>query len=246
MSAPPSEHRTLRDRHIHDRFGTLLGLLVACFLLSGLTEFGWARGLVGLLQIVVLCVAYLSTRTKGRFPVLAVLLVVGFTASCLTVAAHADLRQVHGVVAAIGFVLYLAILVAVLKRVMALRTVRLESILGALCAYFVIGLMFASGFAVIDSFSVAPIFGQPVPRSEYSYFSFVTLTTVGYGDIAAVSEPARRLAVVEAMVGQIFLATAIARLVSLYGAELRSANDPTSRAQDRADDQATATYGGPG
>ena len=51
---------------------------------------------------------------------------------------------------------------------------------------------------------------------DTTYFSFTTLTTVGYGDIVAVGPVARRIAMVEGMAGQVFLATTVARLVSLY------------------------------
>ena len=58
------------------------------------------------------------------------------------------------------------------------------------------------------------------PRSgDYSYFSFVTLTTLGYGDLVPRSDIARTLAVFEAILGQVFLVTAVARIVSLIGSE---------------------------
>lgn len=57
-----------------------------------------------------------------------------------------------------------------------------------------------------------------VSDGDYVYFSFVTLTTVGYGDITAATDIAKRLVVVEAFVGQVFLVALVARLVSLWGA----------------------------
>jgi voltage-gated potassium channel Kch len=60
-----------------------------------------------------------------------------------------------------------------------------------------------------------------VGPGDYTYFSFVTLTTVGYGDITAASDIAKRLVVVEAFIGQVFLITLVARLVSLWGKRLR-------------------------
>jgi hypothetical protein len=127
----------------------------------------------------------------------------------------------HGIVGLVIAAIYLAILVGVLRRVLAQRHVTTETILGALCVYFIVGLLFSNIFMAIDALSVEPIFGFPVPRADYSYFSFITLTTVGYGDLTAVTDIARRFAVIEAMTGQIFLATAVARLVSLYGVDLR-------------------------
>jgi hypothetical protein len=84
------------------------------------------------------------------------------------------------------------------------------------CAYFLIGLMFSSVFGALNDFSTTPVFGEPVDRSVYSYFSFTTLTTLGYGDFTLVTDLARRLAMIEAVIGQVFIATTLARLVSLY------------------------------
>jgi voltage-gated potassium channel Kch len=60
-----------------------------------------------------------------------------------------------------------------------------------------------------------------VAVGDYTYFSIVTLTTVGYGDITAASDLAKRLVAVEAFMGQIFLITLVARLVSLWGQPVR-------------------------
>ena len=60
-----------------------------------------------------------------------------------------------------------------------------------------------------------------VATGDYVYFSFVTLTTVGYGDITPATELAKRLAVVEAFVGQVFLIVLVARLVTLWGRRVR-------------------------
>jgi voltage-gated potassium channel Kch len=62
-----------------------------------------------------------------------------------------------------------------------------------------------------------------VAEGDYTYFSFVTLTTVGYGDVTAASDLAKRLVVVEAFVGQVFLIVLVARLVALW--------DPPSRSE---------------
>ena len=82
-------------------------------------------------------------------------------------------------------------------------------------AYFLLGLMFSSIYAAIDSFSHTPFFGRPVAPSVYSYFSFVTLTTLGFGDYTPATDAGRRIVVIEAVAGQVFIATTLARLVSL-------------------------------
>jgi len=219
--APMTGRRRLRDIHIHDHFGTLFALLLGAFIVAGFADFRWARVIAGVLQLIMLVVAFFSTRMRGRFPITVLLGVVVFVTVALAIIFHDDSHISHGFSGLMVAGVYAALLAAVFRRVLAQRTVTMETILGALSVYFLVGLLFTALFASIDVFSVDPIFGRDVPNSDYSYFSFITLTTVGYGDVTAVTDVARRFAVVEAMAGQIFLATAVARLVSLYGLELR-------------------------
>ena len=93
--------------------------------------------------------------------------------------------------------------------------------------------MFSLAYALIDlvapdSFAVAGSQTMPVASAaehelRWTYYSLVTLTTLGYGDITPISELARRLAVLEALIGQLFPTILIARLVSL---EIAHRNDP--------------------
>jgi hypothetical protein len=76
--------------------------------------------------------------------------------------------------------------------------------------------MFSGIYGAIDDLGSTPVFGDAVDQSVFSYFSFTTLTTVGFGDFTATTDLARRIAVIEAVLGQVFIATTLARLVSLY------------------------------
>ena len=226
-----ADRARLRDAHIHDHFGTLLALLIVTFLVSGLAEFIWARMLTGLLQLSLLAVAYFSTRGRRSHVVTWILISFGVLSIGLTIGFSESQTQAHGLAAVLVATVYLGILVSVGRQVLSQRRVNMEMLMGALCVYFLIGLMFSDVYLAIDAFSTEPLFGRVVPRSDFSYFSFITLTTVGYGDIIATIDIGRRVAVIEAMTGQVFLATAVARLVSLYGVQARDADD--------ADDAAT-------
>jgi voltage-gated potassium channel len=94
-----------------------------------------------------------------------------------------------------------------------------ERILAALDAYLLTGLLFGVAYALLEqtwpgSLSGVPTGALHLPRSIY--FSFVTLATLGYGDVVPVSEPARGLAIVEGLGGQLYLTVLVARLVALY------------------------------
>ena len=110
-------------------------------------------------------------------------------------------------------------IVVVVLRILHHRVVTGQTIFGALSAYLMIGLFFSAVFTATDRLASGPFFagGQPATSATIQYFSFVTLTTTGYGDYTALGEGGRSMAVLEALLGQIFLVTLVARLVALFG-----------------------------
>jgi hypothetical protein len=100
-----------------------------------------------------------------------------------------------------------------------------ERIFASLSLHLMFGLIFALIFALVDrllpgSFqypATLPHDPSDKPLTQLIYFSYVTLATLGYGDIVPLSGPARGLAILEAMIGQLYLVLVVARLVSLYG-----------------------------
>jgi Ion channel len=113
--------------------------------------------------------------------------------------------------------------VLVVRRVLARPSVTIQSIYGALSAYLIVGLMFAAGYAAVQHLGEAAFFAgqQPANTQTFQYFSFTTLTTLGYGDFTAAQDGGRAIAVLEALTGQVFLATLVARLVAVYRAPAR-------------------------
>src|SRR5262249_352763 len=113
-----------------------------------------------------------------------------------------------------GLILLFAVVVIV-RRVLSFDTVTIQSIYPVLSAYLIIGLMFAAFYAAIDHLTGTPFFvpgqGKDITQN-FQYFSFTMLTTLGYGDFIVASDGGRAVAVLEALTGQIFLATLVARL----------------------------------
>jgi hypothetical protein len=109
-----------------------------------------------------------------------------------------------------------------LRFVLTAKVVDREHIYAALDAYILFGLFLGVAYWVLESLAPGSLHVATAARGEAfslptgMYFSFVTLATLGYGDVVPVSEAARGLAIVEAMMGQLYLAVLIARLVSLY------------------------------
>lgn len=118
----------------------------------------------------------------------------------------------------IGLLLLLAIAIIV-HRVLSFGTVAIQSIYGVLSAYLMLGLMYAAFYAATASLASGPFFATGAANTRtLQYFSFTTLTTLGYGDFTAVGNVGRAIAVLEALTGQIFLATLVARLVAAFRA----------------------------
>jgi voltage-gated potassium channel len=111
-----------------------------------------------------------------------------------------------------------ATLPVTISRVVQHRRVTHETVLGALCAYVLLGLLLAFVYLAVEGLDDAPFFAQPGQhqQSEYLYFSFVSLTTLGFGDLSPSVGLPQALTVLEALAGSIFLVTLVARLVTLW------------------------------
>jgi len=100
-------------------------------------------------------------------------------------------------------------------------TVTFDRILGAVVLYVLIGVVWAEACQLISirvpgAYAGIAHDSSSIDHSSWIYFSFVTLTTVGYGDITPVAHAARSLAILEALIGQLYPAIVLARLVSLH------------------------------
>ena len=116
--------------------------------------------------------------------------------------------------------------VAVVGNVWRVRSVTLDTILGSVCAYLLLGMTWTMACILIQIFVPGSyaVGGQPLVFGgggrgiypDFIYYSFVTLTTLGYGDVSPVGDMAQMFAVTEGIVGQLYLTIFVARLVALY------------------------------
>ena len=113
-------------------------------------------------------------------------------------------------------VLFIIIASTILEYVLKKGAVTGEKIYAAICVYLFIGLTWALLYELVYIYQPEAFALNKPKFTNFIYYSFVTLSTLGYGDISPVTPPAQALAYVEAIVGQIYLTVLVARLVGLH------------------------------
>lgn len=219
------------------RFRPLLLALVVMLLLHPiLLELGYARLLnlawVGVLALAIYCTGNLPRR-PSRAWWMAIVLLLALPSLCLRLAMF-SMVDTRGILllasSSIAPIFLTVVAFVVMRSVLSAGTVTGEKIYGAVSVYLLLGLIWSSLYAVVEllfpgSFhtpSGAMLVSEKgatavLPGSEagFLYYSFTTLTTLGYGDIVPAAPLAQTLAWMEAATGQLFLAVTIARLVGL-------------------------------
>ncbi len=219
------------------RFGGVFILLILTFVfLASAPPSGRWVPLVGLtLMGTTLLAAILAARSgKVAFYATVVVLLGGFATVILTiVGGYASEEAIaYGICA----LLVLAAPVAIVRGVIQRGVIDGRTILAALSIYVLAGMLWAFIELTIQAVATQPFFAQTAKgtTSDFLYFSFVTLTTTGYGDLTAVGGLERALAVLEAMFGQIYLVTVVAVLITNLNSSKRlgrtapTADRPTS------------------
>jgi len=172
----------------------------------------------------LLIIGLWSLRNSGLIFKVAVGLVVVGTGLNLLSAYEYQFVYLFGSTAAILIFLVSATAVA-MKQIALDSKVSINRIIGAICVYLMLGVIWALMYSLLSA-AVPGSFGGIVEHQmtgawdpDWVYFSFVTLTTLGYGDILPLTFSARSLAYFEAIVGQFYLAILVAGLVGAYLSE---------------------------
>jgi hypothetical protein len=216
----------------HGRFSYLLALILFTLVLSSFVRGTEAGQIISRVLFSGILLVSVAVASQGRRP-LAVAVGLGVLATVATWLHHflPDRLWLVTVTHVLIVMVFVVTLAAILSHVLSRRRVTGETLSGAICAYLLIGLTGAFLYSVLEVFhpgslkiAPEPPLDSAPPSNTYPhpgfsllvYYSFVTLATVGYGDIIPVSSPARMLSVLEAIAGQLFLAVLIARLVGMH------------------------------
>lgn len=206
---------------IRERYGLVLFLILIGYVLSGFDSNRWVAVVNALLWGALLFTTLWSPGVPRGIRRIGAgaLVVIVFTAIPLGLMTSDVALGVRLFLLAVA---QLAALLAILSRILTHDRVHLQTVMGAIAAYALIAFAMAAVYHGSDVFSEGSFLNNVVAEGDFTYFSFVTLTTVGYGDITAASDLAKRLVVVEAFAGQVFLIVLVARLVALWGLPLGS------------------------
>jgi hypothetical protein len=211
--------RLLRALYSPDSYALVLLLILVTYALSTALTATWATSLIVAVQIGVVWVTLRAARARRTTLAFAnaALGVAALTAIASLIVNH----QFHTdtIVAWVSCALYLVAPGAIVRHLLRRRTVDAETVMGAIAAYLMVGMFFAFLYRAIGIVQTnPPFFGvQGVGTfSQDLFFSFTTLTTTGYGDLTPAGNPGQSFAVLEMLVGQLFLITAVGKVVSSW------------------------------
>jgi Ion channel len=210
--------RLLRSFHSTDSYGLVLLMILVTYALAV-----WMprRGGPAVLVVVQIGTVWLAQHTSQARRGLRMTANVLFVLA--GVAAVANLLADEGdTLTALTFtaagILYVVAPFSIVRHIGYRSVVDQETMLGALSAYLLIGMAFAYTYLVLGAVQSTAFFGTAGDgrASDALFFSFVTLTTTGYGNLVPAGNPGQSLAVLEALMGQLFLVTAVAKVVNVW------------------------------
>jgi hypothetical protein len=218
MSRRPGERWRQFAERVGDAFGLVLLLIIGTYVLGSLASYrGWSAALTTAFAASAAVVALASAGARPRVVRAAGVLAVASVALAAAAAAF-DEPILLGISAMVQALLLLVAAGAVLRAVVTAPEVGFRTILGAISVYMTFGLLFTFLYAFLDKVQDAPFFanGAEAGGGDTLFFSFTTLTTTGYGNLVPAAQPGKMFAGLEMLVGQIFLVTLVAGLVSLW------------------------------
>ena len=197
-------------------YGVVLIAIFVCFFFAALApDATWSTSVLALFQSITLLLALWTAgwSASERTTSFGLAFAGGLGAAVNLVSHGSDLT---GAMNLLTGVLTLAIAFVIAAGAVAQGELNVKSVAGAICVYVLIGMIFTFVFGALAVFGSGPFFAQGTDgtRAIRLYFSFVTLATLGYGDYTAAGNLGHALAVLEALIGQLYLVTVVAVVVT--------------------------------
>ncbi|SDJ42006.1 Ion channel [Frankineae bacterium MT45] len=215
---PPSKRRSARLRRLltrgSDRYDIVLLLVVGALVLSPFND-----GRLGVLVVGTLAMIFIFALWTTNFPRRLLAAAIFFSVFALLTSAGAQFdhgRTPKAIVAGVCLLLCAIIIGTIAYHLLAKRQVTTRVLAGSLAIYILFGLLFASTYVLIGTVRHDGFFAQSGHHDaiSYLYFSFIALTTVGFGDLTPANDAGRMLVALEALFGQLYLVTVVAVVVS--------------------------------
>ena len=219
------------ERTFRGHYGYVLTSLLAILAIYPfLAEDSWLNWVLDLAFLVVILSCFLVSLGRGYWRVVLVLAVFGELAAIIARLIDPDFLQSPNRV--LRVLVLFAAMVVVLQDVLRSKRVTMDTVFAAASVYLLMALVWTSVYIALEmiqpgSFNLKPAGGpgEMTTPAQLMYFSLITLTTVGYGDITPASPQASMLGALEGLIGQLFIAIILARLVALELMGRRKQND---------------------
>lgn len=212
-----------------DRFGVVLLLVVVTIVVSALVDVRASP--VGTVVVTAtsgaaLLAAARAVGLEGRavraVAGLVVVVVLGSAVAAGVAGTGSAWSATGQVLVLLWLALVLAVPLLVIRRIAAHRAVAVRTVLGAVTAYLQIAVAYAALLRALDWWTETPVLGAEQPSTAYTYLSLTTISTLGLGDLTPRTDLARLVVASEAVLGQVFLVTVVAVVVSRFAESHRS------------------------
>ena len=199
-----------------DSYGLVLLLVMATYVVSVSVTEAQAASIVLTVQLATVWLTLRTSQAPRMTRLVAdIVLCLAAAVAVASLFAHQTGDQL-GAIFAICCLLYLIAPLAIMRHLILRRQIDTETLLGAVAAYLLIGMFFAFAYKAAGELGSVPFFGSAGSGSlsQDLFFSFVTMTTVGYGNLVPAANPGQTFAVLEAVTGQLFLIVAVGKIIS--------------------------------
>lgn len=217
-NADRAVHRLLRSFRSVDSYGLVLVMIILTYVLAVSLPTSWGATILLLVQIATVRLALHTSDARRPLRLGANVLFVVAAVSAVANLFALDDDNLMAFIFLAGSTLYVVAPFSIIRRVAFRREVDRETILGALSTYLLFGMAFAFAYRFLGEVQGGPFFGAQGEGdvAQDLFFSFVTLTTTGYGNLVPADNPGQSMAVLEALLGQLFLVTAVAKIVNAW------------------------------
>jgi Ion channel len=214
----PRGRRVIEAFYSPNRYGLVLLLILLTYVLSVTLTEGRVLSIVVAVQIATIWVVLRASESRRRLRLIAGLFTVLSALVAILNLFIPDQVGEQGFMALVSALLYLAAPFSIIRHLVLRRTVDRETMLGAIAAYLMIGMSFAFSYRALGAIQEGLFFGASGDGTfpQDLFFSFTTLTTTGYGNLIPADNPGQSFAVLEMLIGQLFLVTAVAKVVSAW------------------------------